>query len=275
MLERRTCRHHTSDCHLVTATSDCPRARVGAPRARWGLSYAKLREVALGRARQATGLPGGLPLTQLPLERWRALHTPLPLGFLSAPLLQELCEGGSSAAVSLREATAAVCDGMAFELARRLIESEPDRWGGEGEATAPATLVETLGLVAAARRMLTHYQSVLAVQATMYRRAAPPPLSAAFAEDTADAATSGVAAGRPADQAALGVIMGQMDVLDAHMASLDAWGRGDDSPPPSAVVEASAPAAAAGGGLGAKAGFGGGGGGKGGGGKKAKGKKRK
>jgi len=245
-----------------------------------------MREVALSRARQATGLPNGSPLTQLPLPRWSALHTPLPVGFLAAPVLAPLTVGGRAAAVSLREATATLSSGMARELATRMIEAEPERWGGEGagDATgdaaseaAVASLVDTLGLVDAAQRMILHHQGVLSVQAAMYGRAAAPPMSPAEGEDAADAADAagaGAPAGRKSSKAAVEVLMGEMDALDAHMASLDAWGRGVDAPLPAVAPPVSA---ASGGGAAAKpakAGFGGGGGG-GGGGKKKGGKKRK
>lgn len=93
-----------------------------------------------------------------------------------------------------------------------------------GDESAVAALVSRLDLVAAAERLVAHHQAVLGIQGAMYRRAAAPPVPGA-ATPAADA--------QPlrSEKHAMATLMGEMDALDACMASLDAWGRGVDAPP--------------------------------------------
>ena len=251
-----------TETSLAAASEPSVHLTVGIDTHLWGLSYSKLREVALSRAREAPTLPGGLPLTSLPLPAWSRLHQPLPLGFLSAPILAPLCVGGRAAAVGLDDAKRALSSAIALDLARRMVDAEPDRWGGDdadavadgGEAAEAAAKAlvedERLGLCDAAERLISHHQSVLGVQATMYRRAAdPPPGSSSSAEA---AVGDGVAVPRTAEHVMDG-LMSQMDLLDAHMGSLDGWGRGVEAPVVAAPVAAAPEAATSK----AKAGFGG------------------
>jgi hypothetical protein len=211
----------------------------------WGLSYAKMREVALTRSRQAVGLPPhGLPLTNLPTDAWSRLHEPLPVGFLVAPALASLCEGGARAAagVGLSDARSVLCDTMAAEVAARMLESEPDRW--PECATDASALSERCGLAEAAERMLEHHRDVLSVQSAMYIRASG--LRTGGGE-----ASSG--SPQRSDAQTLAALFADMDALDAHMARLDGWGRGMDVPRPAPAAPVQAAAAPT-----AKAGFGGG-----------------
>ena len=155
--------------HAVAAEASV-HLTVGVDTHLWGLSYAKLREVSLNRARQPTTLPGGLPLTALPPAAWHTLHAPLPVGFLAAPALAPLCVGGRSAHVAHGEARRALAEAMAASAAQRIAEAEPERFGG-----GSSDLVGSLDLVAASERLIEHHRHVLAVQSRMYRRAAELP----------------------------------------------------------------------------------------------------
>ena len=126
-----------------------------------GLSYAKMREVALARAHQATALPDGRPLTSLPLPEWSGLHAPLPLGFLAAPTLAPLCVGGRSATVDLTDASRMLSEAMAAEVANRMVAAEPERWAEEGADG----LVTRLGLVRVTRVSLTRAASMAVLAA--------------------------------------------------------------------------------------------------------------
>ena len=217
----------------------------------WGLSYAKLREVALSRSRQAVGLPGGLPLTNLPTEAWSKLHEPLPVGFLAAPALAPLCAGSTNAAaVQLSDARSALTSTMAAEAAQRMLAAEPERWE---EATDAAALVGDCELVAAAGRMIDHHQDVLGVQSAMYRRTSAEPDS----PRTASSSSSSSSAPARSDDQTIAALFADMDALDAHMERLDGWGRGVEVPMPAtpSAAPASAPASTSGFG-GAKAGGG-------------------
>ena len=211
----------------------------------WGLSYAKMREVALNRARQATGLPGGLPLTNLPQPAWSVLHEALPVGFLAAPVLTPLCVGGRGAAVDLDDASAMLSKAMATDMARRMAEAEPERFAAEASASADE-LVSTLGLLEVAQRMIAHHQAVLGVQASMYRRTAMMSPASGAAHDAPARSEDHVMEQMNAD----------MDMLDAHMANLEAWSNGVEAPAPVAAPPSSKASAKP---KEAKAGFGGGG----------------
>jgi len=199
----------------------------------WSLSYAHLRAHALRRAGESAELADGRPVTALPAERWAALHEPLPLGFLSAPILAPLLAEGGAATGGADAAEAAACRAMAERAAATMLLAEPMRWQGKDAAA----LREHLKLDEAAARMVEHHRHVLAVQTRMYLRAAHRP-------SAGGAGGAGAALGAKEQKAATAALMQDMDELDAAMAALDAWSAG----------------AAADGGA-AKAGFGGGGGG--------------
>ena len=202
----------------------------------WSLSYAHLRAHALRRAGESAELADGRPVTALPAERWAALHEPLPLGFLSAPILAPLLEGGGGGGggggtghADAVAAEAAACRAMAERSAATMLLAEPLRWEGRDAAA----LREHLKLDEAAARMVEHHRHVLAVQSRMYLRAAHR--------------TAGASLSAKEQKAATAALLQDMDELDAAMAALDAWSAG-----------------ATDGGGAAKAGFGGGGGGGGG-----------
>ena len=217
--------HETDTIGEVVTRSDAPAANepavhltIGIDTHLWGLNYAKMREVALGRAKDAggTALAGGAPLTTLDLPHWTALHTPLPLGFVASALLRPLCDGAYAAHVAPTEARSALCEGMVMELARRMRAAEPERWAAAAEDDD--ALVAAVGLRAAAERMFEHYTAVLRVQAGMYRTAAG-----------AMGGESGRAAPSAREQRlAIEAMMREMDRLDDETAALDAWGRGEE-----------------------------------------------
>lgn len=224
----------------AAATQPSVHLTVGIDTHLWGLSYAKMREVALARRREAVGLPGGLPLTNLPTEAWTKLHEPLPVGFLAAPALAPLCSAhGRAAAVGLSDARSALCETMAREAAIRMLAAEPDRWPG----LDAAALQEECGLSDAAERMLEHHRDVLGVQGNMYRRSSAGVEGAISSSSSSPLRT---------DQQTLSLLFADMDALDAHMNRLDGWGRGIEvKPPPAAGATTSAPAAVATSGFGA------------------------
>lgn len=155
--------HETDTIGEAQAETEDPTARepavhltVGLDTHLWGLTYAKLREIALSRAKLPVNLPGGAPLTHLPLPEWSLLHSPLPVGFLAEPLLATVPHE--------EDARSALATATAKHLAKRLRAAEPDRFA--------AGATEALGLEAAAARMLQHHEGVLGIQARMYKAAA-------------------------------------------------------------------------------------------------------
>lgn len=215
----------------------------------WGLSYARMREVALERKGEMTTLQNGAPLTTLPLHEWSRIHSPLPLGFLAAPLLSEMANLGnladgaeesasvpSAALVDVAAAEQHLCSSMAARLAQLLLDTEPERWaelgGGVGGAgLTPSQLLTELELEEVAARMLKHHREVLETQTRMYVRAA-------YAR--AGAMSKGKGAG------ALDALMDDMDALDTSTASLNAWASGRTMAAAAGAVFAAAGASGAG-----------------------------
>lgn len=196
----------------------------------WGLSWAQARDVALRRGGGSAALVGGASVNSLTPDRWHLLHSPLPVGFASAPHLSvPSSEQASAPALATARAAAAekaLCAAIGEELCRRMCEAEPLRWASDAELHAELPVSET------AERMLAHHRAVLREQTRMYVRTAySSPRSARE---------------RAAAQAAL---FDDMDALDKHMASLEAWAEGSNAPPTRARADgqADAPAPRAGG----------------------------
>lgn len=196
--------HETDTIGDATAETDDELAKepavhltVGVDTHLWRLNYANLREIALARAGERTELANGMPLTQLPRPEWSALHTPLPVGFLAAPMLAPLNSP------SVDDARSALIDAMARDLDWRMRTAEPERWSSDVD------LVETLELRSAVERMQQHYRSVLDIQERMYRTALR----------SAD--------GAAARAFAITALFAEMDALDQETAALDAWARGE------------------------------------------------
>ena len=178
------------------------------------------------------------------------MHTPLPLGFAAAPLLEgavskpqasEPLAGGKSVQRSLAGLSTAqqiLTQKIASECARRMLEAEPERWQRSDEAA----LIEELQLHVVAARYLEHYQRVMATQRKVY----------------ADASLQVREIGDQVSMRAKPFL----DELESHMASLAAWSDSLDDPSPTSaaapLAQQSAGKAVAGkGGMGNKGGMGG------------------
>ena len=227
-----------------------------------GLSWASFRDTALRRAGHTPNLASGEPINALPNDKLfpdGGLHTPLPLGFASAPLLGDHKASGD---VGVAAAQAEVASAMARGLADRLRSTEPQRFAADD-------LDADLGLREAADRMVEHYRAVLGVQTRAYARAA---YSDSVGESTAN--PKALERERQAAQAALA---DDMEALDGVMTSLDRWAKREAEPSGGRAAGGGMGGAAAGAKGAATAGFGGGmgGGAKSGGKKKAKGGKKK
>lgn len=130
----------------------------------WGLSYMRLREVALARKGQSGLLEGRQLPTALGRAAYFELQHPLPLGMLGARALGAAggAEGGGAGGGKARQAAerAALCREMALQCAARMLAVEPIRWAEH--AGSAAGLADALGLEEAAGRMLQHYVAVMA-----------------------------------------------------------------------------------------------------------------
>ncbi|KAL3905067.1 MAG: hypothetical protein SGPRY_011047 [Prymnesium sp.] len=172
----------------------------------WGLSFAKARELALRRAGRGGGLGDGAHPNSLPLREWSRLNTPLPLGFLAASRLQELCGDAPAPLLPPSLALQTLTEGMESELAQIMLEIEPTRWGSTEE------LRGELDLQGSCSALLSHYRLVLSTQKDVYMRAAhalSPPLAREGRE-------------------AIEMLMAAMDRLDDSTASLERWADGDE-----------------------------------------------
>lgn len=248
----------TSDLDAATSVH----MTIGVDTHLWGLSWASFRDTALRRAGHTPNLASGEPINALPNDKLfpdGGLHTPLPLGFASAPLLGDHKASGD---VGVAAAQAEVASAMARGLADRLRSTEPERFAADD-------LEADLGLREAADRMVEHYRAVLGVQTRAYARAA---YSDSVGESTAN--PKALERERQAAQAALA---DDMEALDGVMTSLDRWAKREAEPSGGRAAGGGMGGAAAGAKGAATAGFGGGmgGGAKSGGKKKAKGGKKK
>ena len=248
----------TSDLDAATSVH----MTIGVDTHLWGLSWASFRDTALRRAGHTPNLASGEPINALPNDKLfpdGGLHTPLPLGFASAPLLGDHKASGD---VGVAAAQAEVASAMARGLADRLRSTEPERFAADD-------LDADLGLREAADRMVEHYRAVLGVQTRAYARAA---YSDSVGESTAN--PKALERERQAAQAALA---DDMEALDGVMTSLDRWAKREAEPSGGRAAGGGMGGAAAGAKGAATAGFGGGmgGGAKSGGKKKAKGGKKK
>jgi len=202
---------------LAAASEPSVHLTVGIDTHLWGLSYSRMREVALDRA----GMSRGKQLTLRPADSWSLLHQPLPLGFLAAPMLTSLCDAGRSATIPLHTAQHTLCQAMALELAKRLRAVEPERWGAAEEEGAADSLIRELGLDEAAERLVDHHRRLLGRQRSMYTdAAAPQPTTADGLQYTLG--------GRERKLRVSG-LMSEMDALDAAMEGLEAWSRGEEA----------------------------------------------
>jgi hypothetical protein len=129
----------------------------------WGLSYARLREVALRRANAGPLTIEGRTLpTALGAEAFFSLQHPLPLGFLAARPARTAADAGAAGASGVARrgaARGALGARIAHDAAARFLEVEPLRWAAH--AGAPAGLSAELGLEACAQRLLQHHAAVM------------------------------------------------------------------------------------------------------------------
>ncbi|KAG8460254.1 hypothetical protein KFE25_004502 [Diacronema lutheri] len=140
----------------------------------WGLSYMRLREVALSRQRLSTLINGRQLPTSLDRAAYFALQHPLPVGMLAQRALANVraaddadaADGGhrgggaESAAGAQQRARAALANAIATQCASILLAVEPLRWAEH--AADPTSLAVSLELPAAAARLLEHHARVMA-----------------------------------------------------------------------------------------------------------------
>ena len=185
----------------------------------WGLSYAKLREIAAGRSspppEAAMAMEAAAATEHLPMPAWSQLHTPLPLGFLAAEKLAPLLE--IKGCVENAEAEAALVSAMAAEARVRFATAS-----GASDSRVESRAEEGDSLLASCRRILQHHREVLRLQAGMYRRTLAASLVASSSLRLEEMPPS--ARDR---KAAIADLMEDFDRLDLAMANLDAWGRGE------------------------------------------------
>lgn len=114
----------------------------------WGLSFLRMREAALERKKKSPLFEGRLIPTALDVEAYFRLQSPLPLGFLAAPHVAESADPAE-----------ALAKHMAADLARRMVDVEPERW--QEYAEEPLGLAELLDLESVAKRFVQHHQQVM------------------------------------------------------------------------------------------------------------------
>eukprot|EP00960_Hanusia_phi_P016986 499560-Hanusia_phi.AAC.4 len=116
-----------------------------------------MRASALSRKKLPVLIEGSFDINKLELDQWLSLHSPLPLGFASLPVL-------SGTEGSKEESSNLLCKHVAQELARRMLQAEPRRWANFDQDS----LVDELDLLAVAHRYILHYLRIMAIERKVY-----------------------------------------------------------------------------------------------------------